>query len=84
MMRSRALIFWKDAIKEKISTLKKNETWDLVIFPNGILSISCKWLHKVKMKSDGSTKHHKIRLIARKFLQKYGVDFDETYCPIAK
>lgn len=67
---------------EGISALKKNETWDLVPLPAGVKPISCKWVYKVKRRSDGSVE--RARLVARAFSQQYGIDYDETFSPVAK
>lgn len=73
---------WENAMREGISALKKNETWDLVPLPAGVKPISCKWVYKVKRRSDGSVE--RARLIARAFSQQYGIDYDETFSPVAK
>ncbi len=67
---------------EGISALKKNETWDLVPLPAGVKPISCKWVYKVKRRSDGSVE--RARLVARAFSQQYGIDYDGTKRPVAK
>jgi hypothetical protein len=69
-------------MREGISALKKNETWDLVPLPAGVKPISCKWVYKVKRRSDGSVE--RVRLVAHGFSQQYGIDYDETFSPVAK
>lgn len=73
---------WENAMREGISALKKNETWDLVPLPAGVKPISCKWVYKVKRRSDGSVE--RVRLVAHGFSQQYGIDYDETFSPVAK
>lgn len=46
--------------------------------------ITCKWVYKVKHKLDGSINHYKIRLVIRRFLKKYGEDYEEIFSLVAK
>lgn len=73
---------WENAMREGISALKKNETWDLVPLPAGVKPISCKWVYKVKRRSDGSVEG--ARLVVSAFSQQYGIYYDETFSPVAK
>ncbi|KAJ9556278.1 hypothetical protein OSB04_010892 [Centaurea solstitialis] len=63
---------------------KKNQTWELVPRPRDIKPISCKWVYKIKRRPDGSIERYKARLVARGFSQQYGLDYDETFSPVAK
>ena len=71
-------------MKEEINALEKNQTWELVPKPRDVKPISCKWVYKIKTRPDGSIERHKARLVARGFSQQYGLDYDETFSPIAK
>nr|KYP49734.1 Retrovirus-related Pol polyprotein from transposon TNT 1-94 [Cajanus cajan] len=64
--------------------MEVNNTWTVQPLPLGKKPISCKWLFKLKLNSDGSVAKHKARLVARGFTQQYGLDFQETFSPVAK
>jgi hypothetical protein len=68
---------------EEIAALKRTGTWDLVPCPPRVRPITCKWVYKVKTRSDGSLEQYKTRLVARGFQQEHGRDYDETFTPVA-
>jgi hypothetical protein len=55
---------------EEIATLERTDMWDLVPCPSRVRSITCKWIYKVKTRSDGSLERYKTRLVARGFQQE--------------
>ena len=75
---------WKDAIREEMSVLEKNKTWEIVERPKGKNIVDCKWIFTLKYKVDGSLKRHKARLVAQGYTQTYGVDYQEAFAPVAK
>ncbi|GKV08051.1 hypothetical protein SLEP1_g19738 [Rubroshorea leprosula] len=77
-------IEWRKAMEEEIKALKQNQTWELVPKPNDVKPVSCKWVYKVKTRPDGKIERYKARLVARGFSQQYGIDYDETFSPVAK
>ena len=76
-------LLWQIAMKEELDALFKNHNWDLVTLPPGKSVVGCKWIYKIKTRSDGSIEHYKARLVAKGFTQEYGIDYEETFAPVA-
>jgi hypothetical protein len=64
--------------------LMKNNTWHLVPPKKGANVIGCKWVYKVKKKSNVSIDRYKARLVAKDFKQRYGIDYEDTFSPVVK
>ncbi|KAG9458911.1 hypothetical protein H6P81_003419 [Aristolochia fimbriata] len=75
---------WQKAIAEELHALTKTRTWDLVSLPPGKSVIGCKWIFKVKTTADGSVDRYKARLVAKGYTQEYGIDYEETFAPVAR
>ncbi|MCO5564358.1 hypothetical protein L7F22_018018 [Adiantum nelumboides] len=75
---------WQEAMDEEMDALYGNETWDLVPFPKGKRPIGCRWVYRVKHDSDESVSRYKARLVAKGYAQTYGIDYEETFAPVAK
>jgi hypothetical protein len=78
---------WKVAMTEEMDSLHKNMTWDLMdedtVIKSGKRVIGSKWVYKLKRNADGS-RRFKARLVVKGYEQKYGIDYEETFAPVAK
>jgi hypothetical protein len=75
---------WKRAMEAEIQMIEKNNTWDLVDRPSDKPIIGVKWVYKTKLNLDGSVQKNKARLVAKGYSQKPGIDFNETFAPVAR
>jgi len=72
------------AMESELTALMENHTWDVVPLPSHRKPIGCKWVYKIKFKSDGSIERYKARLVAKGFTQREGFDYHETFSLVAK
>lgn len=75
---------WEDAIGTELKSLDEAHTWDIVPWPKNTNIVSCKWVFKIKRNAAGEIDKYKAQLVARGFTQVYGVDYYETYAPVAR
>ncbi len=71
-------------MEDEIEVIEKNKTWKLVERPKDKEIIGVKWIYKVKYNVDGSVQRNKARLVAKGYSQQPGVDFHETFAPVAR
>jgi histone deacetylase 1/2 len=75
---------WKQAMQDEYDALLRNHTWHLVPYKKGANLIDCKWVFKIKRKSDGTIDRYKGRLVAKGYKQRYGLDYEDTFSPVVK
>lgn len=75
---------WRKAMQEEINALESNDTWTLVPLPPGKKPIGSKWVYKLKRHADGSVERCKARLVAKGYTQQEGIDYLDTFSPVAK
>ncbi|TFY79416.1 hypothetical protein EWM64_g4598 [Hericium alpestre] len=75
---------WEAAISDELERLEKMGMWELTEKPAGTNVISSKWVFKIKRNNTGAISKYKARLVAQGFSQIPGIDFTDTFAPVAK
>ena len=70
-------------MKSKMDSMYTNQVWTLVDPPKWIKPIGCKWIFKKKTDMESNVITYKARLVAKGYRQRQGIDYDETFSPVA-
>ncbi|GKB31281.1 retrovirus-related pol polyprotein from transposon TNT 1-94 [Tanacetum coccineum] len=75
---------WIEAMQEELNEFERLEVWELVPRPDKVMLITLKWIYKVKLDELGGILKNKARLVARGYRQEEGIDFEESFAPVAR
>ncbi|GJV64989.1 retrovirus-related pol polyprotein from transposon TNT 1-94 [Tanacetum coccineum] len=75
---------WIGAMQEELHEFERLEVWELVPPPDKAFVISLKWIYKVKLDELGGILKNKARLVTRGYRQEVGIDFEESFAPVAR
>jgi hypothetical protein len=71
-------------MQQEMDAVEQNWTWELANLPTGHRAITLKWVYKLKKDDAREVIKHKVRLVAREFVQQEGVNFDDTFALVAR
>ncbi|GJU66090.1 retrovirus-related pol polyprotein from transposon TNT 1-94, partial [Tanacetum coccineum] len=75
---------WIKAMQEELNEFERLKVWELVPRPDKVMVITLKWIYKVKLDELGGILKNKARLVARGYRQEEGIDFEESFAPVAR
>ncbi|GJS83889.1 retrovirus-related pol polyprotein from transposon TNT 1-94 [Tanacetum coccineum] len=75
---------WIDAMQKEIHEFERLQVWELVLCPDKVMLIKLKWIYKVKIDKFGGVLKNKARLVAQGFRQEEGINFEESFAPVAR
>ncbi|XP_070035895.1 uncharacterized mitochondrial protein AtMg00820-like [Nicotiana tomentosiformis] len=75
---------WISAMKEELDQFERNKVWELVPKPQNSSVVGTKWVFRNKLNESGQVIRNKARLVAQGYSQHKGIDYDETFAPVAR
>ena len=75
---------WVESMHEELNQFVRNDVWEFATRPGGVHIIGTKWIFKNKTNEDGEIIRNKSRLVAQGYTQVEGIDFDESFTPVAR
>lgn len=75
---------WREAMNMEMKAIEKNKTWELTDAPKGVKPIGVKWIFKTKLNESWKVEKFKVRLVAKGYAQRYGVDYTKVFAPVTR
>ena len=73
---------WLEAMEDEMKSMKTNGVWNLETISKGAKTVGYKWIYKTKQDSKGNIESFKVRLVAKGFTQREGIDYNEIFSPV--
>ena len=83
-MQSAKAQLWQEAINKELKSISDTGTWQEIKVPEGASLVDSKWVFKTKLNERGEVIKYKARIVARGFTQEYGINYFDTYSPVAR